>query len=98
MVTVNNAVVGGLKTAMRSEAQSDSGPGEYCNAVTPNDGANLPSGICRCIFVGGAGTVRVRDPRGNVFDIVSDSSQYHPLKVARVFATGTTATNILAVY
>lgn len=99
MVNVNAAVVGGLKGAMRAQAQSQSdGPAAFCNAIVPNDDAELPGGVCRAIFVGVAGTVRVRDPRGNVFDVVSDGSQYHPIMVARVLATGTTATNILALY
>jgi len=69
-------------------------------AITPSDTDNLPDGPCRGIYVGGAGAVKVIPgsggtavtfaavPVGTVLDVVA----------VRVYATGTTATNLLALY
>lgn len=65
--------------------------------VTPNDTANLtyPS----IIFVGTGGNVRVTTAQG---DIVTFSGvvggQVIPVQVVRVWATGTTATLMVAIY
>lgn len=66
--------------------------------VTPSDTENLPLGAPRAIFVGVAGDVALTDMMGNTSTLVSAGAQYHPIRPARVRATGTTATNILALY
>jgi hypothetical protein len=75
-----------------------SGPADDLHAVTPDDGADLPGGVCRSIFVGVGGNVVLRDKHGHEVTLVSADSQYHPIRPARVLATGTTATGILALY
>jgi hypothetical protein len=69
--------------------------------VTPNDGADLPS-VAFGLYIGTAGTLKV--------DCASEASDANkvtvtfpnvvqgilPLKVKRVYATGTSATNIVA--
>ncbi|MFT6775235.1 MAG: hypothetical protein ACJA1L_002954 [Paracoccaceae bacterium] len=74
------------------------GPSDDIRAVIPNDGADLPGGVCRAFFVGVGGDVKMRDKHGHEVILVSGNSQYHFLRPARVLATGTTATNILALY
>ena len=66
--------------------------------VTPTDDADLPGGLCRGLFVGDAGAVVLRDAHGETVELASAASQYHPLRVARVLATGTTAGRIIALY
>ena len=77
-------------------ASSQNGPARSLRDVVPDDDADLPQGPTRALFVGGAGTLRVMDAEGSVATIVSGMSQYHPVEVVRVLATGTTADSIVA--
>ncbi len=65
-------------------------------AVTPNDSADL-SKASRALYVGGAGDVKVTTVDGStlVFSAVAAGTVL-PVAAKRVFATLTTATNILA--
>lgn len=78
-------------------------PGQYGSAdrfqaVVPDDGADLPLGVARALFVGAGGAVALRGPAGDQIVLQSGDSQYHPLLVSRVLAAGTTATDIVALY
>ena len=69
-------------------------------AVTPADATVIP--ICRSLFVGTGGTVVVHmegNPSGSnsTFLNVSDGAIL-PVQVDKVLSTGTTATDILALY
>jgi hypothetical protein len=75
-----------------------SGSARFLDPVTPDDGADLPGGVARALFVGVGGVVVVADARGVVVEIVSGDSQYHPVELRRVLATGTTADRIVALY
>lgn len=74
------------------------GPATTLRAVTPDDDSDLPAGTTRAIHVGTAGTLTVMDMSGNVATLASLDAQYHPVRVCRILATGTTATNIVAMY
>lgn len=74
------------------------GPAIGLAAVSPSDAADLPNGVCRSLYVAGAGVVILDDMAGNTVEIVSGDTQYHPIHVRRVRATGTTATGIVALY
>ena len=74
------------------------GSGEEIITITPNDVADLPMGVTRALYVGVEGAVSIIDRFGNASVVISGAAQYHPLRVLRVLATGTTATNILALY
>ncbi len=66
-------------------------------AVTPSDTVNLATPSV--IFVGGAGNVRVTTAQGD--DVVFSGAQAGgviPVQVIRVWATNTTATNLVRVY
>ena len=77
-------------------------------AVTPSDTADIPSvsttpGAGKnngCVlYVGGSGNVRVKTIGGDEVTFVGISSgQFIPVQVLQVFATGTTATNIVALW
>jgi hypothetical protein len=67
-------------------------------AVTPADGTDLAT-TQAALFIGGGGDVKV-DMTGSgtvTFSGVADGT-FLPILVDRVYATGTTATNILALY
>lgn len=68
-------------------------------AVAPNDGADLAVKPTRGLFIGGAGNLKVTMEDGSTptFTGVVAGSVLR-LKVVRVWATGTTATNILGLY
>ncbi len=72
-------------------------PARRLLAVTPAD-ADLAGGLTRGLFVGRAGTIAVRDSYGTTVTFTSADSQYHPIRVIRVLAAGTTATGIVALY
>lgn len=68
-------------------------------AVTPNDGADLAL-TSRGLYIGGAGNVRVLldlDSAAVTFAACAAGSVL-PIRVVRVYSTGTTATNLLALY
>jgi len=68
-------------------------------AVTPNDATALVSGATKGLYVGGAGNVAVTMADGSnaTFNGLS-IGVVHPISVTHVKLTGTTATNILALY
>jgi hypothetical protein len=75
-----------------------SGPATRFTEVTPSDGADLPLGVTRGIYVGVAGALRLRGPQGDEATLLSGAGQYHPLRISRVLATGTDASSIVALY
>lgn len=68
-------------------------------AVTPSDAVALVDGVTKGLYVGGAGNISLlmADGTSATFNAIA-IGVIHPLGVKRVNATGTTATNILAVY
>ena len=76
-------------------------------AVTPSDTANIPSvssedgsGNNGCVlYVGSAGDVKVLTVGGDevTFTGIQDGT-FIPVQVLRVYSTGTTATNIVALW
>ena len=77
------------------------------SAVTHSDTVNIPnistedgSGNNGCVlYVGVTGNVRVLTAGGDDVTLVGVSAgQFIPVQVVKVFATGTTSTNILALW
>lgn len=64
--------------------------------VTPSDVGFIP--VCRALYIGGTGnlTVRMADDHTVLFTAVPVG--IFPIQVDQVQATGTTATNIVALY
>ena len=82
-------------------------PVESGLAVTPSDASNLvpPSGDAnkgtRALFIGGAGTVKVDMADGTTVTLTFPATAcgiVQPIAVKKVYATGTTATGIVALY
>jgi hypothetical protein len=67
--------------------------------ITPSDTADLPT-MCRNIWVGGAGNVRVNTIGGDIAVnfLAVPAGTLLPVQAKRVHATGTTATNLVALY
>ena len=72
-------------------------PASNAIAVTPSDTADLPIASKR-LWVGGAGTVKVNTVGGSTLTYTSPAGAYINVRASRVYATGTSATSILAEY
>jgi len=75
------------------------GPADNAAAVTPSDGSDLAN-AARALFVGGAGAVKVDMVGGTTAVTLTGvvAGSVLPIRVSRVYSTGTTATNIVALY
>lgn len=70
---------------------------EDAAAVTPSDSADLPQ--FSVIYVGGAGNVKVTTAQGSAVTFSGvNAGTVIPVRVRRVWSTGTTATLITAVF
>lgn len=69
------------------------GPITSAFTVVPNDEADLPE-VARALYLGAPGAVRVRFADGTEHTYGNLLAGRHPLRVVRVFATGTTAPDI----
>ena len=68
-------------------------------AITPNDSTDLPVAPCRGIYVGAGGGVTVDVGNdANVTYVGVPQGSILPVQASRVRATGTTATNLVAMY
>jgi hypothetical protein len=73
-------------------------PAERAFAITGNDSADLTV-TPRAIYVGGAGNVKVTTIGGDTVTFSGAlAGTIIPVRVTRVFSTGTTATNLLGLY
>lgn len=67
-------------------------------AVTPSDTVNLPGGPA-VVYVGTSGNVQVITAQGDTVTFSGvPAGAVIPVQVLRVFATNTTATNMIAIY
>lgn len=74
------------------------GPAANAVAVTPNDTTDLGF-VTRAIFCGGAGTIAVNmAATGANVSFTVAAGQILPIRVARILATGTSATNVVALW
>lgn len=70
---------------------------KHAAAVTPADGTDLTSQAL-ALYVGGAGHVKITTVGGESVTLTTMAAGviHHGLAIARVWSTGTTATNIIA--
>jgi len=72
-------------------------PGTSAADVVPNDATDLP--VCsRALYVGAAGDIRLTTVNNSTVTLRNLPAGILPMRVRRVFATGTTATDIVAVW
>jgi hypothetical protein len=73
-------------------------PASNAAAVTPNDSTDLTY-TSRAIFVGGAGNIAVTMAGGQSVTFTGIiAGALLPIRVSRILSTGTTATNIMAIW
>lgn len=83
---------------MPGSSAGSSGPAANAAAVTPSDSSDLTFST-RALFIGGAGNVSVNmATSGAAVVFAVGAGQILPIQVARVLATGTTATGIVALW
>ena len=87
-----------MTDSFRSHTRSLTSPPERALAVLPDDAADLPQ-VTRALYVGGAGNLTVTMRGGDVvtFEGVSGGTLL-PVRVRRVYASGTTASGILGLW
>ena len=74
-------------------------PARDAKAVTPANDTDLPSGVCRALYIGGDGNVSLITPEGTTVSFIGlVAGTILPVRAARVRVTGTTATNLVALY
>jgi hypothetical protein len=72
-------------------------PAHDMASVTPSDTAYINP--TRGLFIGGFGNLKVMSAAGSIVTLTGAASgSILPVSVKRVYATGTTATNIVALY
>lgn len=64
-------------------------------AVTPSDAADLAT-VCRALYVGSAGALRVTLAGDSAPVTLAAAAGWQPIRARRVWATGTTAADIVA--
>ncbi len=73
-----------------------SDPAPHAAAVTPSDVNDLPNSA-DALYVGGTGDLKATLIGGDVVTFAALPVGWHPIRVRKVWSTGTTATNIVAV-
>lgn len=76
-----------------SQIRSMSDPAITVFEIVPDDSADLPL-VTLALNVASVGTVRVTTADGSISDVTVNPGQVFPLRVSRVWQTGTSATGI----
>lgn len=80
-----------------NSSSSLTAPFSGAGTVIPNDDTGLDH-VSRSLHIGGAGNIRVQTIEGDVVTFAGVTTGWFPGRISKVFATGTTATNIVAVW
>ena len=72
-------------------------PAENLTSVTPDDTSDLPM-VCRALNVGTSGFVQITTVSGAVGRIYVTAGVAFPVRASRVWSTGTTAMEIVALW
>ena len=72
-------------------------PARNAFAITPNDGTDLTCWAL-AVYVGGSGDVRLVTWGGETVTFANAPVGVLPVRVRRVYATGTTATDLVGLY
>jgi hypothetical protein len=84
--------------AAADKTQSGLGaPADEWVPITPSDSTDLTY-VPRALYIGTAGALRAVDGTGTTRTIGNAAVGYHPLRPRRIYSTGTTATDIWALY
>lgn len=87
-----------MTDTFKTFARSLTSPPENAHPIVPDDGADLPH-VTRALYVGGAGDVaaRLMGGREAVFRNLPAGSLI-PIRINRVLAAGTTATDLVGLW
>lgn len=73
-------------------------PAERATAITPDNDDDLGF-LTRFIFVGGAGNLKLDTVGGDTITLIGvTTGSVYPIRAKKVYATGTTATNLVGLY
>ena len=73
-------------------------PADNAAAVTPNDSVDLTN-IARALYIGTGGDVKITTAGGDTVTLNDvQGGSILPIRTKRVFSTGTTASNMVAIY
>ena len=73
-------------------------PAENAAAITPNDTTDLTNAT-RSLYIGGAGNVKIDTVLGDTVTLSGVvAGTVIPVRASRVYATGTTATNLVGLW
>ena len=88
-----------MADAFSTLSDSASAPATYALAVTPHD-SNALTDIPKALYVGTGGNITMRGKNGAADQVWKNvpSGAFLPFRAQYVRSTGTTATDILAVY
>lgn len=81
----------------KAHATGLSDPIQSAAGVTPDDSNDLANAT-RAIYVGTGGNLRVTLVSGDIVTFPNTGAGWHPLRVDRIWATGTTATDIVGCF
>lgn len=85
-----------MTDTFRKHSRGLTAPPENATAIQPADGTPL-SHASRAIYVGGAGTLRVEMLNGEAVSLIGVAAgSLLPIRVRKVFQTGTTASGLVA--
>lgn len=87
-----------MPTAWDNPNYGFNAPSPHFVKVTPADGADLPEGACRALWVGAAGAADLVDASGVAVTAFPLQVGLNPIGVKRVKSTGLVASNIWALY
>jgi hypothetical protein len=84
-----------MKDAFADHTVGLTAPASHAESVVPNDSADLTHAT-RGLFVGQSGNVRVRTSAGDIVTLANmQGGVLYPVRVVRIFQTGTTASDIV---
>lgn len=72
-------------------------PASNLSAVTPDDATDLPQ-ACRALNVAVSGTVAITTVAGTTATVYVAAGIAFPVRASRIWATGTSAANIVAMW
>lgn len=72
-------------------------PGQHAALVSPSDSADFAN-VSRALWVGTAGDIKITTQGGETLVWPSVTVGWHPMRLTRIWATGTTATGMMVVW
>lgn len=80
-----------------TQSGGSSSPANDAALVTPSDTVDLPA-VPKGVYIATEGALRITMLSGTTLTTPTLHVGWHPLKVTRIFATGTTATGIMVAW